>query len=95
MRQHNFSVERMAAGGDCLQSPALRRGEWRGLLGRPPVEDFELHGAATVVVVDLGGEGEIKAGGGQVSLFQFDAVRVWTPAPAASLRCVHVVACEP
>ena len=34
-------------------------------LGGPPVGNFQLHGAATVVVVDLGGEGEVKAGGGQ------------------------------
>jgi hypothetical protein len=34
-----------------------------------------LHGAATVVVVALGGEGEVEAEGEQVSLLQFDAVR--------------------
>jgi len=62
-----------------MKSPGLSStpgtGAWRGLLGRPPVEDFELHGAATVVVVALGGEGEVEAEGEQVSLLQFDAVR--------------------
>ena len=33
-------------------------------LGGPPIEDFQLDAAATVVFVDLRREGEVKAGGG-------------------------------
>src|ERR1035437_844695 len=32
-------------------------------LGGPPIEDFQLDGAATVVFVDLRREGEVKTGG--------------------------------
>ena len=35
---------------------------WRGGSQCSPIEDFQLHGAAAVVVVDLRGEGEVEAG---------------------------------